>query len=155
MVNIWDNRYGGRPVSSHANSSDCFQLAMRWIQSCLTEHDGCRRAVCPYEYTGEWVDQWRYESRYESFDDNSDDDDDSSEDCDQPSPKRRKLESGNDSSTSQDSSPFQKYTPFPQVTKPTLLRTGLLNRYIPVTRVSKSFLMIATGIGSCISAAIH
>jgi hypothetical protein len=142
-MEFWDNPYGGRPVSSHANSSECFQLAMRWIQSCLTEHDGCRRAVCPHEYTQDSDNEWRMESHSDSSDD--------SEDCDQPSQKRRKLESGSDQSTLLDSSPsqsskqFVSRCPSPHVTKPTFLRTGLLNRPIPAARFSKTFPSVDDG----------
>ena len=53
MDSFFGNPYGGRPLSSHANSAESFQLTLHWIRQCLTEHKDCQAAVCPYEWSDE------------------------------------------------------------------------------------------------------
>lgn len=43
----------GRRLSSHANSAECFRLVAYWIRSCLTDHEQCRRIICPCRYDDE------------------------------------------------------------------------------------------------------
>src|SRR5882757_1347485 len=93
------NPYGGRPISTHANSVESFQLAVHWIQRCLTEHDGCRRAVCPYEWTDE-IDQGKWQS------DSSDDESDCSGSLSQPPSKRLRRSSSGDLSVPSSPSSF-------------------------------------------------
>src|ERR1700733_5528622 len=100
MDPFFHNPYGGRPVSSHANSVESFQLAVHWIQLCLTEHDDCRRAVCPYE----WTDS---EDFWQSGPSSGESDD--SESLYQPPLKRIRYTSESDSSSSQDSSSFDEH----------------------------------------------
>ncbi|KAK1758983.1 heterokaryon incompatibility protein-domain-containing protein [Echria macrotheca] len=50
--------YAGRPVSPRADSAACFRLIAHWMRTCITQHEHCRRAVCPYtrkEYPGDWA----------------------------------------------------------------------------------------------------
>lgn len=62
-MDLWmENPLAGRQLSSHANSAECFRLVAYWIQSCLTDHEQCRRVICPYEYDDEPDDYWDTES---------------------------------------------------------------------------------------------
>jgi Heterokaryon incompatibility protein (HET) len=133
MDRFWGNPYGGRPVSSHANSVECFDLAMHWIQFCLTDHDDCRRVVCPNEWVGEWPHELGNEwGRYSSSDES-----DVSELSDQYPPEGTELIPGSDSPNSQDSALLSRHSPSPQNTQSSDMSRGLLNRLIPVTRPSK------------------
>lgn len=96
------NPFAGRQVSPYANSVECFQLATHWIQSCLTDHEHCRRVVCPYE--------WDYESEDDRCDaesshsdsemlSNSDDSNSPNADNSYPSKKRRLNASNNETDT--------------------------------------------------------
>ncbi|KAF2185337.1 HET-domain-containing protein, partial [Zopfia rhizophila CBS 207.26] len=47
-MDLWvENPLAGRQLSSHANSAECFRLVAYWIQSCLTDHEQCRRRATP------------------------------------------------------------------------------------------------------------
>lgn len=125
------NPYGGRPVSSHANSVQSFQLVVHWIQRCLTEHDDCRRAVCPYGWTYE-LDEGRWQS------DSSCDGSDASDSLSQPPSKRVRTTFGGNSSVPNAPSTLSHQHSFEYPERGFQKRKGLLDIPIPTIRRSKS-----------------
>ena len=130
MDPFYSNPYGGRPVSYHANSIECFQLATHWIQRCLTEHDDCRQAVCPYEWTEE-PDEDRRPST------SSCDESDDLEFTYPPPSKSIKSNSVGDSCLSRDPSIFGDHQSSQKHKSGFRTSMGLLSRHIPAPRHSK------------------